>query len=120
MRDKLAAIKKTIVEHQFACFISLCVIVAIGMTGVSLELYKRSGAMKLDMSRPGYEKVRKQVEKSQDDQPFDSSGVLDQKAVQDFEKRIKKYRQELDKLGDFDSNNIEDEDLNLAGHDAGD
>lgn len=114
MRSKLAVLKQLVLDHQFACFIVMCVVVAVAMTGISLELYKKSGAIKLDMSRPGYEKVRKEVEKSSDDQPFDSSGKLDKTAVQDFEKRLEKYQKELDNLGDYSGDSIQDEDLNLT------
>ena len=108
------SIRQVLGAHQFACFITLCVVIAGVMTVISLELYRRSGAMKLDMSRPGYEKVRTEVEKSSDDQPYDSSGALTDEALQDFENRIKKYRDELDNLGQYDNSIISDESLNLV------
>ena len=113
MLSKASAAKRFIAEHQFACFIALCVAVASVMTLISLELYRRSGAIKLDMSRPGYEKVRTEVEKSEDDQPFSSSGELNSAAIQDFQRRVKKYQNELKDLGSFDNGNINDDDLGL-------
>lgn len=83
------------------------------MTGVSLTLYRASGAIKLDMSRPGYEKMRKAVEDSNDDKPFASSGNLDREALRDFDDRVKKLQDDLDKLGDYDSADVSDEDLLL-------
>ena len=108
------SIRQVLGAHQFACFITLCVVIAGAMTVISLELYRRSGAMKLDMSRPGYEKVRAEVEKSSDDQPYDSSGALTDEALQDFENRVKKYQDELDNLGQYDNSIISDESLNLV------
>ena len=108
------SIRQVLGTHQFACFITLCVVIAGVMTVISLELYRRSGAMKLDMSRPGYEKVRTEVEKSSDDQPYDSSGALTYEALQDFESRVKKYQDELDNLGQYDNSIISDESLNLV------
>lgn len=108
------SIRQVLGAHQFACFIALCAVIAGAMTVISLELYRRSGAMKLDMSRPGYEKVRTEVEKSSDDQPYDSSGVLTDEALQDFENRIKKYQDELDNLGQYDNSIISDKSLNLV------
>lgn len=110
----LNRLRQFFAEHQFGCFIVLCLLIAFVMTVVSLELYRHSGAIKLDMSRPGYEKVRKEVEKSRDDQPFANSGVLDKRAVKDFDDRIKKYQDELKKLGGYDAAQIEDSDLNLV------
>lgn len=83
------------------------------MTGISLKLYQMSGAIQLDMSRPGYEKVRSQVEKEADDKPFDSAGKIDDKAVKDFDGRIDKYQEELKKLGNFDPTIIDDSNLGI-------
>lgn len=89
------------------------------MTWISLEIYKHSDAIKLDMSRPGYEKVRKQVEKSSDDQPFDSGGPIDEKAIKDFEGRMTKYQKELNSLGNYDSSTIDDNNLGLTDNNDG-
>lgn len=89
------------------------------MTWISLEIYKHSDAIKLDMSRPGYEKVRKQVEKSSDDQPFDSGGPIDSKAINDFESRMTKYQKELNSLGNYDSSTIDDSNLGLTDNNDG-
>lgn len=113
-KPKRWSLRQVIGEHQFVCFIALCIVIAAVMTVISLELYRRSGAMKLDMSRPGYEKVRTEVEKSSDDQPYDSSGALTEEAVRDFENRVKKYQGELDNLGKYDNSIISDESLNLV------
>ena len=114
MLDKLATIKSRLARHQFACFISLCILLAVVMTTISLDLYRKSGAIKLDMSRPGYEKVRSKVEKSRDDQPFESSGVLNKAAITDFDQRMSKHRKELKGLGNYDNANISDESLGLS------
>lgn len=114
MKSKLISLWQYLAKHQFACFITLCIVIAIAMTGISLEIYKHSDAIKLDMSRPGYEKVRKQVEKSADDQPFDSNGTIDKRAIDDFENRMNKYQKELNSLGNYDSSTIDDENLGLT------
>ena len=110
----LALVRKVVVEHQFACFVVLCIAVALTMTIVSLYLYRRSGAMNLDMSRPGYERVRTEVEKSSDDQPYDSSGPLNNQAIEDFQGRINKYQDELNDMGNYDNSSITDDSLNLV------
>lgn len=117
--SKFTKVRQVITDHQFACFVILCILIATVMTLISLELYRRSGAMKLDMSRPGYEKVRTEVEKSSDDQPYDSSGTLTEEAVQDFDDRVKKYQGELEGLGQYDNSIISDENLDLVNPDSG-
>ena len=113
MKIKLAKAKEFWQSRQFALFVIACIAFAILMTSASLWLYRQSGAMKLDMSRPGYEKVRKKVEKSQDDESYPSSGKIDKKAEDDFNKRLKKYQDDLGKMGTFDNSSISDETLNL-------
>lgn len=117
VKDRLIAGRNVLARHQFVCFVILCIVVALVMTIISLELYRRSGAMKLDMSRPGYEKVRTEVEKSTDDQPYDSTGAFTEEAVSDFDNRIDKYQQELDAMGDYDNASITDQSLNLVNPD---
>lgn len=114
MKSKLTAVKDFWRSHQFALFIIGCIAFAMLMTSVSLWLYRQSGAMKLDMSRPGYEKVRKKVEKSQDDESYPSSGKIDEKAEADFKKRLQKYQNDLKKMGTFDDSATDDESLDLS------
>lgn len=110
-------VTKYVTEHRFGCFIAICLVVSAVMTGISLKLYQMSGAIQLDMSRPGYEKVRTQVEKDVDDKPFDSNGKLDKKATTDFEQRINKYQNELKNLNNFDSSVIDDSNLGISDGD---
>ena len=114
MTNKMKSICKYLVEHQFALFIIICITVAFIMTLISLELYRRSGAMNLDMSRPGYESVRMKVEQTSDDRPYSSSGSLTNEAITDFEERLNNYKDELNNLGTYDNSIVSDENLNLT------
>lgn len=114
MKNKLASVKNFVLTHQFLFFIIFCIVIAFVMTMISLQLYKHSGAMKLDMSRPGYEQVRSEVEKSRDDQPYSATGELNETAIDDFNNRIDRYKQELKNLGTYDNSIISDENLNLV------
>ena len=114
MKNKMKSICKYLVEHQFALFIIICITAAFIMTLISLELYRRSGAMNLDMSRPGYESVRMKVEQTSDDRPYSSSGSLTNEAITDFEERLNNYKDELNNLGTYDNSIVSDENLNLT------
>lgn len=100
--------------HQFAIMVTMASIIAVIMTGISLVLYWRSGAIKLDLSRPGYEKVRKTVQDNSVEQPFSSNGAVDQAAIDDFNKRLNGYQEQLKQLGDYKSASISDDDLGLT------
>ena len=114
MKNKLTSVKNFVLAHQFLFFVVFCIVIAFVMTMISLQLYKHSGAMKLDMSRPGYEQVRSEVEKSRDDQPYSATGELNEAAIDDFNNRVDRYKQELKNLGTYDNSIISDENLNLV------
>lgn len=114
MKNKLTSVKNFVLAHQFLFFVIFCIVIAFVMTMISLQLYKHSGAMKLDMSRPGYEQVRSEVEKSRDDQPYSATGELNEAAIDDFNNRVDRYKQELKNLGTYDNSIISDENLNLV------
>ena len=110
----MKSICRYLADHQFALFIIICITIAFIMTLISLELYRRSGAMNLDMSRPGYESVRTEVEQTSDDRPYSSSGSLTNEAITDFEERLNNYKNELNNLGTYDNSIVSDENLNLT------
>lgn len=114
MKNKLTSVKNFVLAHQFLFFIIFCIVIAFVMTMISLQLYRHSGAMRLDMSRPGYESVRSEVEKSRDDQPYSATGELNEAAIDDFNNRVDHYKQELENLGTYDNSIISDENLNLV------
>lgn len=114
MKNKMKSICRYLADHQFALFIIICITIAFIMTLISLELYRRSGAMNLDMSRPGYESVRTEVEQTSDDRPYSSSGSLTNEAITDFEERLNNYKDELNNLGTYDNSIVSDENLNLT------
>lgn len=114
MKNKLTSVKNFVLAHQFLFFIIFCIVIAFVMTMISLQLYRHSGAMRLDMSRPGYESVRSEVEKSRDDQPYSATGELNEAAIDDFNNRVDRYKRELENLGTYDNSIISDENLNLV------
>ncbi len=53
---------------------------------ISLQLYNDSGAAQLDLSRPGYQSIRDQVDHSDDDLPnYNSSGSINATTINQFE-----------------------------------
>jgi hypothetical protein len=79
-----------------------------------MALYVSSGASRLDLSRPGYEHAREAVIPDTAESYFDPSGPLNSTVVSDFQKRYDKHRNELNKLGDYSSNALDDNELQIA------
>ena len=101
-------------NHQLGCFVVAALIITAVLTLISLHIYISSGAMKLDLSRPGYEKVREEVtQNSAADQPYPSTGALDSAALTDFANRLDEQQKELSASGNFNDISLSDANLGL-------
>jgi hypothetical protein len=108
-------VKQWIINHQWPAFIIAALIIAMTLTSISLWLYKDSGAAKLDLSRPGYEKVREDVKDDGDStKPFSPTGNLDTSAVSDFRSRYEGIKARLDQMNSYGDTAISDENLGLV------
>lgn len=107
-------LKSWVIRNQMLTFIITAVLITILMTGVSLGLYRSSGAAKLDLSRPGYEKARAEVEDDNSStKPFSPTGELNSEAIKDFRNRYGKIRDKLDKTNNYDEADVNDDNLGL-------
>lgn len=78
--------KATPVHRQkFVWMIVFAAIIAIGFTTVSLRLYSTSPAAQLDLSRPGFEEVRADLDQAAV-KTFDGTGVITEETVTQFQK----------------------------------
>ncbi|MDR0955853.1 MAG: hypothetical protein LBM73_01855 [Candidatus Nomurabacteria bacterium] len=106
--------KKFVEDHGLTVFVILALIIAGVLVGVALTLYKTSGADKIDLSRPGYESVRKDIQPDDaTDSDYPTNGNLDQNALDDFQKRFGKEQSNLNQLDNFGSDALSDESLGL-------
>lgn len=71
-------------RQKFVVLIMGATLLALSLTGVSLYLYSTSIAAQLDLSQPGYESVRADVEDS-NIQSFNPSGVITSETIDQFE-----------------------------------
>jgi hypothetical protein len=101
-------------RHMIASGVGVAVVVACVLTLVSMWAYNVSDVARLDVSRPGYEKVREEVKKSEDTKKFNAAGALDKNALQDFQDLYDERLKNLNELGRFDGNVLDDDQLKLA------
>jgi hypothetical protein len=107
---------KTFAEaNGLLCMVALALVVAGILVLIGMTLYETSGAAKLDLSRPGYEKVRETVMVDSEETEFQPTGRLDRAALEDFKSRYASQRDTMQKLGDFGGDVLSDAALNLAG-----
>jgi hypothetical protein len=114
---RIKKIGKFINQHQLASMIIAALLITGLMTGVSLWLYRASGAFRLDLSRPGYEQVRGEVvQDSKEEKPFSSSGSLTPGVIDDFHKRLDRLQADLSKMSGFGEEALSDGNLGLEQH----
>jgi len=73
-------------EHRYLLLIFATIVIAIILTSVSLIIYNVSGAALLDLSRPGYQSVSSQVDRTSDIDSYSSSGPINKTTVDQFTK----------------------------------
>ena len=105
--------EEVIGRHRIVYGVFAALIIAAVLTSVSMALYVSSGASRLDLSRPGYEKVRNDVQQDKED-VFQSTGPVDTDVVSDFQSRFTKHREKLNTFDDFDSDALDDSQLQIA------
>jgi hypothetical protein len=75
-------------DHKFITLVVMSIAVALFLVFAAMALYGSSGAEQLDLSRPGYEDVRKKAQRDDtSDVSFSASGSLDEATYKDFERK---------------------------------
>lgn len=105
--------RRGIYDHRIAFALGLAILVSLMLTFVSLSLYIRSGASRLDLSRPGYEAARQQLISTVDQDSFSANGPVDAKSLKEFQTLFDKRRTNLNKLDPFSPTVVDNESLRL-------
>ena len=94
----VSQIKNWISDHQLMIFIMSALGAAGAAVLLSVWLYVVTGAVKLDLSRPGYEDVRKDVTSSDDSstKTYPNTGTLDGASIEEFENYFNKIKESVD------------------------
>lgn len=101
-------------RHRIIYGVAGALVIAMIMTAVSMALYVSSGASRLDLSRPGYEAARGDVQRAADEEAFNASGPMDTEVLKDFQSRFTKHREMLNKLDTYGTNALDDAELQIA------
>lgn len=71
-------------EHRFLLLIMMTIVISFILVCISLYMYTASGAIQLDLSRPGYQSVSNQVERESPITGFSSSGSVNLETIDTF------------------------------------
>jgi hypothetical protein len=92
--------------------IAMALLIAIGlalfMTVFSVTIYISSGVSTLDLSRPGYERVREQIGESGPMESFSSNGPLNPEVIDEFLELYDGNLERLENTNDFSDSNLKD------------
>ncbi len=101
-------------RHRIVYGVVAALLISMLLTAVSMALYVSSGASRLDLSRPGYEGVRREVQRSTGEESFSASGPMNTSVTNDFQSRFTKHRETLKKLDTYGTNALDDTQLQIA------
>lgn len=101
-------------RHRIVYGIIAALLVAMLLTAVSMALYVSSGASRLDLSRPGYERVRSETQREAEETTFSATGPMNSAVAEDFQTRFSKHRTTLSKLDTYGTNALDDTELQIA------
>ena len=95
--------------------IFLAIFAALILTAISMTLYFISDTAKLDLSRPGYESVRKQINRDESSNDnFSANGSIDASVIKDFNAKYDKRAKSLNQYDQFDQNILDDTHIGIV------
>jgi len=108
---------RTVRAHQLFVMVSLSIVIAIFLVYVALSLYQSSGALQLDLSRPGYDSARQEAIKDNGEvfKGFSADGPIDKASLQEFDTLYKQKAAQAftDDVADFSGDALSDAALTL-------
>ena len=114
--DQLVADSRTLSgwqQHRFMVLIGITIVVALFLVGIALALYNSSGTAQLDLSRPGFQSVRKQAAQSEEFDSFSNTGELDQTVANQFRTIYDKQIKKVTTVDSFGGDVMSDEALSI-------
>lgn len=115
LRQVLNRLNRISENVRLAVGLAIAIIIALILTFTSVVLYSIDGSAKLDLSRPGYERERKQVVRTNQQKVFDTTSQVNKATIDDFLKEYDANTKELNSFGDLRDQALDDADLQLNG-----
>lgn len=100
-------------DRKIFLMVAFAAIIAIVLVAISLQIYYRSGAYQLDLSRPEYDQVRDKIGVDMSVDTFSSTGAMDSATYTDFDIKYDKQIKSLKKLDVYSSESLSDQALGL-------
>jgi hypothetical protein len=101
-------------NHKLAVLISLVIGVSLILVSVALGIYNSSGAAQLDLSRPGFSSIQKDVKDERNINSYPSNGTFDKKAFDDFKALFSQRTQAVQGINGFDPSAVANDAFRLT------
>ena len=100
-------------EGRLPFALSLAVVAALILTGISVFMYSATGASKLDLSRPGFERERTEVRNNNSTKVYDTTSPVTSESITEFLKEYDSKVKEVNEFGNFSDKALEESNLQL-------
>lgn len=102
-------------QYKFIGMIAVVIAISLILVAVSMEMYNSSGAAQVDLSRPGYDSVRKQAgdEAESTEETFSATGEIDSETLKKFKETYDKHAKRSLSAGNFGSGALSDDSLQI-------
>lgn len=100
-------------KHKFMVLIAVSIVIALMLTAISMTLYAWSGAAQVDLSRPGYQSVRKEAKSNERFEGFPATGEINNKVLGEFEKLYEEQAKQVLGIDAFGGNVLDDATLKI-------
>lgn len=107
--------KRLVGRYKLAFGLFGAIVISLALTAFSVLLYEVTGSSKLDLSRPGYEAVRKKISQAPPTQDnFGPTGSLNAKIITQYLANYSKQTQTLNSYDSFNPQLLDDTQLGLT------
>ena len=113
---ELAAESKRLPLYRRNLYITMVVgaiLLAAVLVLIAMSLYRNSDAMRLDLSRPGYQDVRSQVIRDRDVSSFSPTGPLNSAVLDEFNRKYDDALDQVNGINAFRPDALSDDALSL-------
>lgn len=89
-------------RHRLLALVGGSIGISLLLVVISMTIYQSGGAAQLDLSRPGYEAVQKQANKSNEFEEFSGTGKIDKATLAEFKSLYASQAERVTRVDAFD------------------
>lgn len=109
-------VKELFCRYKFVTFIGLAIMASVILVSISMFVYYKTDAYRLDLSRPEYTSRRNQISKDANEKTheFDTQGQVNSATLKDFLNMYDKEADSARKVKAFSNDVLSDKELGLS------